>query len=134
MTFKISKDNIVYYSNFDSLTDCETWVLANLGSDCIVQVSDEQVPLASLEERLNSDLNFGDSLIREFLIDNRIANVSSTDSITVAQKFKDIELLARNGDIRTVKIVLESTAIDVIFTQDRKDKYLTMITTYLASR
>jgi hypothetical protein len=134
MTFKISKDNIVYYSNFDSLTDCETWVLANLGSDWIVQVSDEQVPLASLEERLNSDLNFGDSLIREFLIDNRIANVSSTDSITVAQKFKDIELLARNGDIRTVKIVLESTAIDVIFTQDRKDKYLTMITTYLASR
>ena len=108
--------------------------MANLGSDWIVQVSDEQVPLASLEERLNSDLNFGDSLIREFLIDNRIANVSSTDSITVAQKFKDIELLARNGDIRTVKIVLESTAIDVIFTQDRKDKYLTMITTYLASR
>jgi len=133
-TYKISKDNWSTYQNFNTLLECETWVSQILGEGYTIEVSPEQIPEPTLEEKLQNDIEFGSQLIETFLLDNRLITPSVTEqeSVMLLNQFNSIERLAKLGDIKSTKILLEQTQTDVrIFTQERKDKYMGMINSYL---
>lgn len=87
----------------------------------------------SREKQLQNDLNFGNALIKEFLLDNRLASTTVTDqmSIYLLQKFQTLESLCRVGDVRNIANLLPTIEVDAIFTQERKDKYISMIENYM---
>jgi hypothetical protein len=133
-TYKISKDKWSTLQNFNTLQDCESWVTITLGMGYTITISDITLPPITPQEKLQSDLQFGQNLINEFLTDNRliIPIVTPSESLQLLVEFKDIEALARLGDIKSVKILLNGIVVDNrLFTQDRKDKYMGWINTHL---
>lgn len=133
-TYKISKDNWSTLQNFNTLQECENWVANTLGDGYIITISEEQIPPITPEEKLESDLQFGHYLINLFLTDNRLITptVTPTESLQLLSEFDNIEKLARLGDIKSVSILLNGMVVDTrIFTQERKDKYITLINGHL---
>ena len=133
-TYKISKDNWATYENFNSMGEAENWTLIKLGNGYIIEISPEQFSPMTPEERLWNDREFGKYLIGLFLIDNRLIEPSVTpvESLELMKKFEFIEKLANLGDIKSVQILLGGIQTDNrIFTQERKDRYFSIINGYL---
>jgi hypothetical protein len=134
-TYKISKDNWATYQNFNSLQEAQDWTLVTLGDGYDVILSpDMQITPPTPEERLRFDKEFGSNLVDTFLLDNRliVPAVTSNESLQLLSQFSDIEKLAILGDIKSVQILLGLVQTDMrLFTQERKDKYLDMISSYL---
>lgn len=138
MTYKITNTDNPYWAafkNFQNLQDAETYT-NNLGNTFSVELAspEYQIPQPTPEEKLKNDIDFGSQLINEFLLDNRLITPSVTEqeSVLLLNQFNSIERLAKLGDIKSTKILLEQTQTDVrIFTQERKDKYLNQINNYL---
>ena len=135
ITYKISKDGWSTYQAFNELLEVEQWVSVNLGDGYTIEVStDYQVVPLTTEQKLKEDLDFGKSLIETFLIDNRNITppVSPYESLELLTKFQNVEKLASLGDIKSVKVLLHNISVDErLFTQERKDKYLSMINSHL---
>jgi len=136
MTYKISKDFWSVYKNFNSLQDAEQYA-NTLGQGYTTELAAPQYQIQppTPQQKLDNDIIFGNQLIVEFLVDNRLITpaVDEQESIQLLNQFNSIERLAKLGDIKSVKVLLEQTQTDVrIFTQDRKDKYLNLINNYLA--
>ena len=135
ITYKISKGAWATYQLFNDILEAEQWTLTNLGEDYLVEISpDVQIEPITPEERLNNDIRFGLSLIDLFLLDNRLITPSVTpvESLTLLSEFNNIEKLARLGDIKSVSILMNGVQTDNrIFTQERKDKYLSLIVGHL---
>jgi len=134
ITYKISKDNWSTVKNFNTLQDCEDWVLNTLGVGYTITISDIPIIPLTPEQKLQSDLQFGNYLINEFLKDNRLITpiVTPSESLQLLSEFSNIEKLARLGDIKSVKILLNGVTVDNrLFTQDRKDKYMGWINSHL---
>jgi hypothetical protein len=132
-TYKIYKDSWACYKNFNTQQDAELFA-SSLGSGYLVVLADPKdkiIPI-TLEQRLPADIDFGISLINEFLLDNRkIGYISNQDSISLLTKFKDIKEMCSLGAIRDVQVMMGNVVTDTVFTQDRKNKYLEMINSYL---
>jgi hypothetical protein len=134
MTYKVSKLNWSTLVNFNSYEECENWVLEKLGVGYTIIVSPEQIPELTAEEKFKSDKQFGIQLIDMFLIDNRLItpSVTSTESLQLLNQFQTIEKLSSLGDIKSVQVLLNQIVVDDrLFTQERKDKYMGMINSYL---
>lgn len=133
-TYKISKDYWSTLQNFNTLQECEDWVLITLGTGYTIIISPEQLPPTTPEQKLQDDLQFGNYLINEFLMDNRLITpaVTPSESLQLLAEFDNIEKLARLGDITSVSILLNAIQTDVrLFTQERKDKYINEINSHL---
>jgi hypothetical protein len=134
VTYKISKENWATYQLFNSLIEAEQWTLTNLGTGYIVEISpDVQLEPKSPQEKLDEDINFGKMLIEMFLLDNRliVPSVTPVESLELLNKFQNVEILASLGDIKSVKAILYNISVDNrLFTQERKDKYLSLINGY----
>jgi len=83
-------------------------------------------------ERLPYDMEFCQVLIGEFLTDNRTVGTTQEQRNALMAKFELILQFAQVGDIATINDTLPSIPTDEIFTQERKDKYMGMITDYLS--
>lgn len=132
-TYKITKDYWGTLQNFNTIQEAETWALEKVGEGCIVTISDEQILPLTPEEKLSSDMNFGAMLIEMFLLDNRLItpSVTPSESLNLLAEFDNIEKLARLGDIKSVSILMNGVQTDPrLFTQARKDKYLSLINAY----
>ena len=137
-TYKITDtDNPFWglYKNFVSLQDAQTYT-NTLGSTFSVELAspEYQIPEPTPEEKLKNDIEFGNQLIDIFLLDNRLItpSVTSVESLQLLNQFQDIEKLASLGDIKSVQVLLNQVNIDNrLFTQERKDKYMGMINSYL---
>jgi hypothetical protein len=134
-TYKISKDTWSTYQLFSDLQAAESWTLSNLGSGYTVELSpDVQITPTTPEEKLLNDKNFGAMLVEMFLLDNRLITpaVTPSESLQLLSEFDNIEKLATLGDIKSVQILLNAVQTDPrLFTQDRKNKYLSLIAGYL---
>ena len=133
-TYKISKDYWSTVKNFNTLQECEDWVLSTLGTGYTITISDTPLVPPTPEEILQSDLQFGHYLIDEFLMDNRLITpaVTPSESLQLLSEFDNIEKLARLGDIKSVSILLNGIQTDTrLFTQERKDKYMNEINSHL---
>ena len=137
-TYKITDtDNPFWglYKNFVSLQDAQTYT-NTLGSTFSVDLAspEYQIPEPTPEEKLKNDIEFGNQLIDIFLLDNRLItpSVTPSESLQLLNQFQDIEKLASLGDIKSVQVLLNQVNIDNrLFTQERKDKYMGMINSYL---
>jgi hypothetical protein len=138
ITYKISKESWATYQLFNDILEAEQWTLTNLGTGYTVEVSpDIQITPLTPEEKLSSDINFGAMLIDMFLLDNRliVPHVTPTESLNLLSEFNNIEKLARLGDIKSVSILMNGVQTDNrIFTQERKDKYMTLIDAQLQNK
>ena len=134
-TYRIYKNLDSIFHNFNSLEEAQQWVLENYDNTwSVVLASDnQQITPITPENRLPFDIDFGNELINLFLLDNRqYGYISVEDSIALLSKFSDIEKLCKLGAIRDVQLLMQSITVDLIFTQERKDKYMSMINEYLA--
>lgn len=79
------------------------------------------------------DKDFGQLMIDTFIVDNRemVMAFDVTVSTTLLNKFNNVKAFAELGDIKTVKALLTNIAIDSVFTQNRKTKYLQMCNNHL---
>ena len=133
-TYKIYKDQNSIFNNFNTLEEAEAWALENYDNTWAVELASEnqQITPLTIERRLPLDIDFGYQIIGEFLKDNRLYGyIPIQDSINLLNKFSDIEKLCRLGAIKDVQTLMQAVIVDDIFTQERKDKYLSMITEYL---
>lgn len=137
-TYKAYKDLISYFKNFNSLEDAELYFYEKLDNTYTIILAPDNEQISDFnptsEQRLPIDIDFGNQLINQFLLDNReMGYISIQDSIILLNKFNDIEKLSRLGAIKDVKILMQNVIVDNIFTQERKDKYIQMISDYLNS-
>lgn len=135
-TYKITDTNNVSWTllrNFDNLQSAQLFA-ENLGNTYSAEISDEQIPSITPEQKLQNDIKFGNELIKTFLLDNRYIEptVTPNESLELLNKFNDIQKLASLGDIKSVQILLNSIQTDLrLFTIERKEKYILMISNYL---
>jgi|LakMenEpi03Aug12_release.lakeMendotaPanAssembly.Ray.scaffolds.fasta_scaffold538298_2 hypothetical protein len=131
-TFKIEKDLITYFKNFNTLEDAETYTLEVLGTGWIVTISEEQIIPLTPQQQLEMDIFFGEKMIQQFLIDNReLGSIPVADQLIQLQNFKDVNTLLGVGALKASYDLIGLIPIDQYFTQQRKDKYLNEIYNYL---
>lgn len=124
------KHNICYYEN-DELVDKQFHSLDGINGT--IREGYVNVNTSTQALKYAKDKEFGIKLMDIFLIDNRESPVAFNPSVSGAllQKMQTIKALADVGDIKTVKYLLSITETDVIFTQERKDKYVLMCNNHL---
>lgn len=87
------------------------------------------------EQKLKDQIDFGNLLWLEFLKDNReLGTITPAQSVTLDQTFSTLEKCCLRGDISTIEYLMPSVQTDdVIFTEARKQKYITMIQNFRAN-
>jgi len=128
--YKIIKGTYSVIKRFDTLEQAQAFA-DTLGDGYTAEFYAPYVPI-TLQERLNSDLQFGQELIYVFVEDNRIMAITSAQSEATLVKFRDILAFAQTGAVTSIATYLPAIPIDEVFTQERKDKYIQMISDYLA--
>ena len=128
--YKIYKDNWSTIQKFVTLQEAQAYA-DSLGEGYTAEYYAPYVPM-TIQERLDMDMAFGQELVYVFVEDNRIMNITPAQSEAVLQKFRDILAFAQTGAITSIATYLPAIPIDEVFTQERKDKYIQMITDYLA--
>ena len=128
--YKIFKDLWSCVKKFATLEDAQAFA-DSLGEGYTAEYYAPYTP-PTLQERLIMDLEFGQNLVYVFVEDNRIMNITPAQSEAVLVKFRDILAFAQTGAITSINTYLPAIPVDEVFTQGRKDKYMQMITDYLA--
>lgn len=128
--YKISKDLWSTIQKFESLDAAQAFA-DSLGQGYTAEYYAPYTP-PTLQERLTMDLQFGQDLVYVFVEDNRIMDITPAQSEAVLVKFRDILAFAQTGAITSINTYLPAIPVDEVFTQERKDKYIQMITDYLA--
>lgn len=128
--YKISKDLWSTIQKFESLDAAQAFA-DSLGEGYTAEYYAPYTP-PTLQERLSMDLQFGQDLVYVFVEDNRIMDITPAQSEAVLVKFRDILAFAQTGAITSINTYLPAIPVDEVFTQERKDKYMQMITDYLA--
>ena len=138
MTYRILKNDGFFLKNFASLEDAQTFADSlGIGYTATLAPENEQIQDSSNADKVSQDLDFGISLIKLFRTDNadyeKANNVTITvpESIALMQKFQSLIGFCQVGAISEAYALLPSIEIDAIFTQERKDKYLSTIQNYL---
>jgi len=135
-TYKISKGSWSEYKNFESLEAAQSYA-SGLGQGYTVALSDEKIEDEDASARVQSQFDFGISLIKLFRVDNAQYEkdndtiITPSETLTLMSKFGSVISLCQVGAIKEVAEFLPSLEVDVIFTQERKDKYQTLINNYL---
>ncbi len=70
----------------------------------------------------------GAAVIEMYLLDNRAIDLTTEQSLQQLQKFSAIKALFEVGAIDAAIELIQVTSVDSIFTQERKDKYLSTLT------
>ena len=128
--YKISKDFWAVVQEYATIDEAQTYA-NSLGEGYSVEYVGPVEPI-TLEQRLNMDLSFGNDLIYVFVEDNRKMVITPQQSEDVLVKFRDILGFAQTGAITSINAYLPAIPTDDVFTQERKDKYIQMISEYLA--
>lgn len=128
--YKIYKDQWSLIKQFATLEDAQAFA-DTLGTGYTAEFYKSYTP-PTIQQRLDMDLDFGSHLVYIFVEDNRVMDITPEQSEAVLQKFRDILAFAQTGAITSIDNYLPLIPTDDVFTQQRKDKYVQMITDYLA--
>ena len=128
--YKISKDLWSTIQKFATLEDAQAFA-DTLGEGYTAEFYAPYTP-PSIQERLQMDMQFGQELVFVFVEDNRIMGTTQEQNDAILVKFRDILAFAQTGAIESINTHLPSIPVDEVFTQERKDKYMAMVTDYLA--
>lgn len=99
-----------------------------------VELQSTPIPI-DYESKLVADIKFGNNLIKEFLLDNRLTPISFPVELNLElmRTFNPIKELLMVGDIKSSKVLIGLAEVTDIFTLERKQKYLTLIEEYEAN-
>lgn len=124
MIYRLNNNGFI--AEFINLADAQEYA-SNNGNLPIVAIDETK------EQQYYNDIEFGKFLIEKFLKDNRQLALSFTlqDNMSLLSQFAPIETLSRLGDIKSVLALTQSLTVGVIFTQERKDEFIELITKYL---
>ena len=114
---------------FQTLADAEAKA-AELGEGYEVKYLYPSSPITE-EERLGLDIDFCNNLINCFLQDNRIEGVTTLQGEALMVKFSTTLSFAQVGAVNSVKEHLQAIEVDDVFTEERKQKYISKIDQYL---
>jgi hypothetical protein len=128
--YKIYKDQWSLIKQFATLEDAQAFA-DTLGTGYTAEFYKAYTP-PTIQQRLDMDLDFGSHIIYIFVEDNRLMDITPEQSEAVLVKFRDILAFAQTGAITSIDNYLPLIPTDDVFTQQRKDKYVQMITDYLA--
>ena len=128
--YKIFKDLWSCIKKFATLEDAQAFA-DSLGEGYTAEFYAPYTP-PSIQERLQMDMQFGQNLVFVFVEDNRIMGTTQEQNDAILVKFRDILAFAQTGAIESINTHLPNIPVDEVFTQERKDKYITMVTDYLA--
>ena len=129
--YKISKDYWSVTKLFPTLEDAQAF--SNTLPDPPYEVEFFSTYTApTIQERLQMDMSFGQDLVFVFVEDNRIMGTTQEQNDAILVKFRDILAFAQTGAIESINTHLPNIPVDEVFTQERKDKYMAMVTDYLA--
>ena len=128
--YKISKDFWSAIKKFSSLEEAQAFA-DSLGEGYTAEFYAPYTP-PSIQERLKMDMSFGQDLVFVFVEDNRIMGTTQEQNDAILVKFRDILAFAQTGAIESINTHLPNIPVDEVFTQERKDKYIGMVTTYLS--
>ena len=128
--YKILKNYWSVTKKFESLDAAQTFA-DSLGEGYTAEYYAPYTP-PTLQERLTMDMQFGQDLVFVFVEDNRIMGTTQEQNDAILVKFRDILAFAQTGAIESINVHLPSIPTDEVFTQERKDKYIQMVTDYLA--
>ena len=128
--YKISKDNFSVTQKYNTEQEAQT-VADSLGTGYTVTYLYPYIP-PTAEERLETDITFCGELINIFLQDNRVAGVTAQQGEALMSKFATTLSFAQVGAITSVDYHIKNMATDDVFTQERKDKYIQIISDYLS--
>ena len=128
--YKIYKDQWSLIKQFATLEDAQAFA-DTLGTGYTAEFYKAYTP-PTIQQRLSMDLDFGSHIIYIFVEDNRVMDITPEQSEAVLVKFRDILAFAQTGAITSIDNYLPLIPTDDVFTQERKDKYISMITDYLA--
>ena len=128
--YKISKELWSVIQKFESLEAAQAFA-DSLGEGYTAEYYAPYTP-PTLQERLSMDMAFGQQLVYVFVEDNRIIGTTQEQNDAILVKFRDILAFAQTGAIESINVHLPNIPVDEVFTQERKDKYIQMVTDYLA--
>ena len=128
--YKISKDYWEVVQKFATLEDAQAFA-DSLGEGYTAEFYAPYTP-PTIQERLQMDMQFGQDLVFVFVEDNRIMGTTQEQNDAILVKFRDILAFAQTGAIESINTHLPNIPVDEVFTQERKDKYMAMVTDYLA--
>lgn len=128
--YKIYKDYWEVIQKFASLEDAQAFA-DSLGEGYTAEYHSTYTA-PTIQERLQMDMQFGQELVFSFVEDNRIMGTTQEQNDAILVKFRDILAFAQTGAINSINVHLPNITTDVVFTQERKDKYIQMVTDYLS--
>ena len=128
--YKISKGNWSVIDRFNNIDEANARA-EGFGTGYTVEYVAPYVA-PSPEARLSLDMKFCNELINIFLQDNRIAGVTAEQGEALMSKFSTVLSFAQVGAIKSVDYHIKNMTVDDVFTQPRKDKYMSLIRDYLS--
>lgn len=128
--YKTSKGDWSVVEKYNTQAEAQA-VADGLGAGYTVEYLYPYVP-PTPEERLGTDINFCNALVNVFLQDNRIVGVTAQQGDALMSKFAVTLSFAQVGAVTSVDYHIKNMATDDVFTQERKDKYIGLISNYLS--
>ena len=128
--YKISKGNWSVIDRFNNIDEANARAEGFGTGYAVEYVAPYVAP--SPEARLSLDMKFCNELINIFLQDNRIAGVTAEQGEALMSKFSTVLSFAQGGAIKSVDYHIKNMTVDDVFTQPRKDKYMSLIRDYLS--
>lgn len=135
-TFQVRKDNFEQVLPFEDLAAAEAYW--NYLQPCAIT----EIPtiVKTDAEKLEARQLFGKGLLNQYLLDNdaiaaaRGYPLTVTESNQQATKFQSVMGVLPLGSLRQALAIIEATATDTIFTQERKDAYVDALNTFIDSQ
>ncbi len=88
-------------------------------------------PLEVAVAQISKDIAFGMSMIAQFGAENRLANLSVTNVIQVAEQLASVQALLTSGSIQTAIVIIQGLTPSALITQDVINSYAQQLQTYI---
>ena len=117
----------LFFNDILSATDQTT-----LNSIMSAYVNNLPASIVTLNQ-ITNDINFGMSIIAKFGAANRIANLTTSQVVQIAQQLAPIQSLLMSGSISTALTVMQTLTPNEVLTQNIINYYIILLQNYLNS-
>jgi hypothetical protein len=91
----------------------------------------EELPATSTLNKVILDRAFGQQMINKYLALNKGLELTVNQSLAQLTKFSSVKMLLEVGAIQPALTLIQSTVVDDVYTQERKDSDIVDIEAYL---
>jgi hypothetical protein len=129
--YKIYKPGINRYLIKEFINDSDAASFANSYDDGWNWLNLGPIPQLETGTKIKTDTKFCQLLTNRFLTENRDAGITEPESIALLAQFKDILSMAQGGAVGSVYSLLQNVTVGTIYTQERKNRDLADLESYI---